>query len=176
MTIGHLELLILDRLLEAQVCMRSIQVRGVRPGLPSTFWPETTQDGKEQWEVALSKVASKMDTKERRRRLMPRPTATAIDRMEETWKWVAEIQNEDARKAVSIKVFAWVHKISTSTLAKDMGIDRVTLNRRFNKGLQELMVSFCQKRVLPDPADEDLVHQFRPNQAIRNRNIAANAA
>lgn len=176
MSLGSLELLIIDRLLEAQVCLRVLTVRGVRPGLPSTFWPETTTDDQEQWEVALSKLASDMTVQERRRRLMPRPSSQAIGRMEETWQWVAEIRDENARKAVSIKVWAWVHKKSSSSLAKAMGINRVTLNRRFNAGFEELMLRFCKSKVLPDPVDEELVHQFRPKSAMNNRNIASSAA
>lgn len=176
MSIGNLELLIIDRLIEAQVCLRVLNVRGVRPELPSTFWPETTTDDQEQWEVALSKLASDISVHERRRRLMPRPSSQAIGRMEETWQWVAEIKDERARKAVSIKVWSWVHKRSSSSLAKAMGINRVTLNRRFNAGLEELLLRFCKSNVLPDPVDEELVHQFRPKSAIKNSNIAASAA
>ncbi|CTQ67168.1 DUF6362 family protein [Roseibium alexandrii] len=176
MTLAELESLILDRLLEAQVCMKALRVTGVRPGLPSTFWPETETNESERWHVVKDQIISGIKTDDPLKPRRAPPPAAAISRMEETWGWLAGIRNENSRKAVAIKVFAWVHKESTSTLARNMGINRVTLNRRYNAGMEELMARFCKTSVLPDPADEDLVHHFRPNQAMSNRNIAASAA
>jgi hypothetical protein len=176
MALEHLELLILDRLLEAQVCMRSLDARGVRPSTTTTWWPETGISYHEWFTLTVQQLADKIPIDDKVKQRPPRPSAAAISRMEETWDWLAGIRSENARKAVAIKVFAWVHKISTSTLARQMGINRVTLNRRYNAGMQELMTRFCKTNVLPDPADEDLVHHFRPNQAIQNRMIGSNAA
>ncbi|WP_420411621.1 DUF6362 family protein [Roseibium sp.] len=176
MNLADLELLILDRLLEAQVCMKALRVTGVRPGLPSTFWPETETNESERWQVVKEQLIEGIKTDDPLKPRRTPPPAAAITRMEETWEWLAGIDNENARKAVAIKVFAWVHKVSTSTLARNMRINRVTLNRRYNAGMEELMARFCKTSVFPEPADEDLVHQFRPNQAIRSGNIAASAA
>ncbi|WP_395175067.1 DUF6362 family protein [Roseibium alexandrii] len=176
MTLAELESLILDRLLEAQVCMRSLDARGVRPSTTTTWWPEIGLSYHEWFKMTVQQLADKIPIDDKVKQRPPRPSAAAISRMEETWGWLAGIRNENARKAVAIKVFAWVHKESTSTLARNMGINRVTLNRRYNAGMEELMTRFCKTSVLPDPADEDLVHHFRPNQAMSNRNIAASAA
>lgn len=176
MTVAHLEALIVERLIEAQVCMKRMQVRNTRPGLPSTFWPDTELDPNERWEVVLERLKKGIPVDDPVRSRPAPPSAAAISRMEETWDWMAGIKDERIRKAVAIKVFGWVHNVSTSSLASAMGINRVTLNRRFNAGVEQLMVSLCKESVFPDSADGDLVHHFRPNQAIRNRNIAANAA
>jgi hypothetical protein len=176
LTIGHLEALIMDRLLEAQIVMKHSSVRGVRPGRPTTFWPEGTQDSQERWHAVLAKLLAGVKLDDPLRSRPAPPSAAAISRMEETWEWMAGIQNEDARKAVAVKVASWVFKVNSTAIARGMGIDRKTLNRRFNRGIEELMVNLCKKDVLPDEADEDLVSRLRPVSAIKNRRIGANAA
>ncbi|EFO30073.1 hypothetical protein TRICHSKD4_5916 [Roseibium sp. TrichSKD4] len=128
MTVAHLEALILERLIEAQVVLDRSVTRP-RPKGPTTFWPDAMPESKP------------IDTDDPR---PPTPSAAAITRMEETWGWLAEIKDLKLRKAVVGKVAAWVHDRSTSSLARELGINRVTLNRRFNSGLHVLIVKFCK--------------------------------
>lgn len=176
MQITSLEALIMDRLLEAQIVMRYSSAFHVSPSTKTTFWPETSTSERDQWYVDLEKLRADIPIEYPKQSRPPRPSAAAISRMEETWVWMAEISNHDARKALAVKVFSWVYKVNSTEIAKRMGIDRKTLNRRFNRGIEELMLRVCKKNVFLVEVDEDLVSRFRPNQAIRNRNIAANAA
>ncbi|EFO33788.1 hypothetical protein TRICHSKD4_0902 [Roseibium sp. TrichSKD4] len=124
MTVAHLEFLIIERLVEAQVVLDRSVTRP-RPKGPTTCWPEAMPE------------SEPIDADDPR---TPIPSAAAISRMEETWIWLAEIKDLKLRTAVVGKVAAWVHDRSTSSLARELGINRVTLNRRFNTGLHVLIV------------------------------------
>jgi|GEM_PF-3197459 len=176
MSIGHLEALIIDRLIEAQVVMKNISVRGVRPSVTTTFWPETETNLEERWEVVKQQVIDGIRTDDPLRPRAPRPSTDAVSRMEETWRWMADIRNDDIRKALAIKVYSWVYEVPSTKLAKGIGIDRRTLNRRFNRAMELLTARLCKKDDFPSLPDEKLVSRFRPGQAIKNRNIASSAA
>ncbi len=176
MSIGHFEALIIDRLIEAQIVMKQTSARGVRPSTTTTFWPETETSLEERWEVVKEQLIKGIRTDDPLRSRQPRPSAAAVSRMEETWQWMAGIKDEDARKALAVKVWGWVYEVSSSDIAKAMKIDRRTLNRRFNKAIELLIIKLCKEKCFPAEADESLVSRFRPDQAIKNRNIATNAA
>ncbi|WP_068318931.1 DUF6362 family protein [Polycladidibacter hongkongensis] len=170
------EAVILDRLIEAQVVMRYQRVRGVRPGQPATFWPETTPSEAEQWEAALNACAKKLTEGEKKLRNQPRPDAAAIARMEETWGWMAAVKRPEARKALAVMTFCYAYKLSLSKFISQMGIARQTCYNRVNIALEDIMISLCKDRVYPSLASEILVGQYRPKSGSysdRMRKLAA---
>ncbi len=167
---------ILDRLIEAQVVMRLMKVRGVRPGQPQSFWPDLSPSEDEQWEAALNAVAKKLTEAEKKARNMTGPDAAAIARMEETWDWMQYIKRNEDRKALSILVFCYAYKIQPKKVLDQIGLAKQTARDRFNKALHEIAVSFCNKRTLPAFASEFYTVQFRPKSGIysdKMRQLAA---
>ncbi|KZK85752.1 hypothetical protein PsAD46_03343 [Pseudovibrio sp. Ad46] len=167
---------ILDRLIEAQVVMRLMKVRGVRPGQPQSFWPDFNPSDDDQWEAALNAVAKKLTEVEKRARNMAGPDAAAIARMEETWDWMHYIKRNEERKALSLLVFCYAYKIQPKKVLDQMGLAKQTAHDRFNRALHEIAVSLCNKTDLPAFACQDLSVQFRPKSGIYSDKMRTLAA
>ena len=167
---------ILDRLIEAQVVMRLMKVRGVRPGQPQSFWPDFSPSDDDQWEAALNAVAKKLTEAEKRARNMTGPDAAAIARMEETWDWMRHIKRNEERKALSLLVFCYAYKIQPKKILDQMGLAKSTAHVRFHAALEVVALNVCKASVLTSFADENLVGQFRPKSGIysdKMRQLAA---
>ncbi len=167
---------ILDRLIEAQVVMRLMKVRGVRPGQPQSFWPDFSPGVDDQWEAALNAVAKKLSEAEKRARNMTGPDAAAIARMEETWGWMHHIKRNEERKALSLLVFCYAYKIQPKKVLDQMGLAKSTAHVRFHSALEEIVVRLCNKNTFTAFAGEETVRQFRPKSGIysdKMRQLAA---
>ncbi|KZK83013.1 hypothetical protein PsAD13_03215 [Pseudovibrio sp. Ad13] len=167
---------ILDRLIEAQVVMRLMKVRGVRPGQPQSFWPDFNPSDDDQWEAALNAVAKKLTEAEKRARNMTGPDAAAIARMEETWDWMHYIKRNEERKALSLLVFCYAYKIQPKKVLDQMGLAKSTAHLRFHSALEIIALNLCKIDVLTSFSDENLVGQFRPKSGIysdKMRQLAA---
>lgn len=175
-TMNALDAVIMDRLIEAYVTMRRLHVHGYRPSQTTTWWPETVTPAEDSFPVQVQRLKLGLKAIDAPRGRPAPPTSAQISRMEEVWNWAATIKSDSARKAVATKVECWVTRRSSASVARDMGVDRKTLNRRFNKGVEDLMRHLCKEGGSIDLADEFLVSRFRPNQGIKDRKIGSNAA
>ncbi len=167
---------ILDRLIEAQVVMRLMRVRGVRPGQPQSFWPDVNPSEDERWEAALNAVARKLTEAEKQARNMTGPDAAAIARMEETWDWMGYIRRNEERKALSVLVFCYAYKIQPKKVLDQLGLAKSTVHIRFHAALEVVVLNVCNIGVLPSFADENLVGQFRPKSGIYSDKMRSLAA
>ncbi|WP_068086782.1 DUF6362 family protein [Polycladidibacter stylochi] len=170
------EAVILDRLIEAQVVMRFMRVRGVRPGQPATFWPDVTPSAAEQWEAALNACAKKLSEGEKKLRHHARPDVAAIASMEETWSWMAAVKRPEDRKALAVMTFCYGYKLSLNKFLDQLGVARQTCYNRLNYALENVLLSLCKNRVFLSLASEVIDGQYRPKSGSysdRMRKLAA---
>ena len=176
MSIRHLEQLIVDRLIEAQVVMRHLSVRNVRPGLPSTFWPETETSILDRWEVVKEQLIEGIRTEDPLRPKRSRPSAAAVSRMEETWEWMKWIDQDKHRQTLAVILFCYAYGKKPTEVFRDLGWSKSTAYHRFNAAVEKIMIRVCKENNFPDNADELLVGPYRPKQGNKNRMVSSNAA